>query len=118
MLRLAALKETMNSSDILLLAVYDSGISSWSYPIVTRFRDFCSFLMGWKSYRYSNPTGDDDLFPLYFKFPDNYELYVCGKFNIAADCSIPAFDIQKMSIKIGTIKEVIDYLWSEYDGKN
>lgn len=118
MLKLSVLQEAMNSGDVKLLAIYDVGISAWSYPVVTRMRDFFSFLMGYKSYRKSNPVGDDDLFPLYFKFPDSYDLYICGKFNLASDRdSCPAFS-HSMPVKIGSLKDVIDYLWSEYDGKD
>lgn len=116
MLRLAALKEAMNSSDVCLIALYDNSISSWSYPVVTLFRDFCSWLVGSKSYLKSNPQySGNDLYPLYFKFPESYDVYVCGKFSLACDCSIPAFDIDKMPMKIGTVKEIIEYFWSEED---
>lgn len=116
MLRLAALKEVMNDSNVCLIALYDNGINAWSYPVVTRFYDFCSWLIGSKSYLKSHPQGSDDgMYPLYFKFPEAYDVYICGKFNLASDCSVSAFDVDKMPIKLGTVKEIIEYVWSETD---
>lgn len=113
MLKLSALKEVLNSNEVSLLAIYDTGINAWSYPVVTRFCDFCSWLVGSKSYLKSNPQGtDDDLYPLYFKFPASYDVYVCGRFNLAQDNDFQPYSCD-MPIKIGSVKEIIEYVWSE-----
>lgn len=116
MLKSAALKEAMSSPDVCLIGLYDNGIDAWSYPVVARFHDFCSWVSGSKAYLKSNPQNTDDgLYPLYFKFPESFDVYVCGKFNITADISSSAFSINKMPIKLGTVAEIIKYVWSESD---
>lgn len=116
MLKLNVLKEVMKSDDVCLLALYDNGVDVWSYPLTTRFRDFCSWIIDTVSH-FTAAQDTGGFYPLYFKFPDAYDVYLCGRFNLAQshDCSPYSFD---SPVKIGSVKEIVDFLRSDNDGKD